>query len=145
MSSAKLSWREDLIKMLTFYFCVGKIQGALDQMRQGLKTLGVLSYLEGQSDVVRPFFTWSHSTLTAGKFTSANAQHICNISRSLFQKHCYVNSAMAMSDTPTRLLMQRFGSRRWIHTLLSRTSWSRAKVKVNYSKFVCCCQKETGL
>ena len=109
------------------------------------ETLGVLSYLERQSDILRPFFTWSDSTLTAGKFTSANTQHICNVTRSFFQKHCYVYSVRAMLDTLTRPLMQRCGNRRWIRAWLSRTSWSRAKVKVKFGKFVCCCcQKESG-
>ena len=62
--------RSDLVRMLIFHFSLGRLQGALDQLRQGLSVLKVLDYIQRYPDAMKEFFIWREISLTAGKFAN---------------------------------------------------------------------------
>ena len=66
LAFATLFWGNGLKCILTFHFALGRIQGALDQFREGLASLGVLRYVESYLQVARPFFVHEESSVTAG-------------------------------------------------------------------------------
>ena len=70
LAVAKMAWKSELVQMLTFHFSLAKLQGAMNQFREGLGTLGVLEAIQDNAQAMNPFFLWFETKLTAGMYSS---------------------------------------------------------------------------
>ena len=66
LAARKMAWKSELVQMLTFHFSLAKLQGTIDQFREGLGTLGVLEAIQDNAQAMKPFFMWCRTKLTAG-------------------------------------------------------------------------------
>ena len=54
------------VQTLTFHFSLAKLKGAMDQFREGLRTLDVLETIQDNAQAMKPFFMWCETKVTEG-------------------------------------------------------------------------------
>ena len=68
LTSAKLSHRDDICSLIFLKYTVAMCSVELEQLKEGLKSLGFLQIIQEYPDLVKPFFTFHDSQcLSAGK------------------------------------------------------------------------------
>ena len=69
LNHLQMADREHLQSVLLLYHCILKVKAEMDQFREGLSALGVLTALENNSSLMKCFFQFQTHRLSAGTCT----------------------------------------------------------------------------
>ncbi|XP_065844722.1 G2/M phase-specific E3 ubiquitin-protein ligase-like [Oscarella lobularis] len=71
LGDAKLTWRKELVQCLKLYYCLTSVQAALDQIKEGLETFGVLDVIRQYPDSMSAFFCYDENNVITSEKLAA--------------------------------------------------------------------------
>ena len=70
LAYAEIGWKGDIIRCLKLHYCLANVHSCLQQMREGLQTLGVLNKIQEFPRIMERFFIFDeNAAITAGDVT----------------------------------------------------------------------------